>query len=149
MTRLAAIAAALILTASTTAVDAREILAGPYAARVLRVVDGDTFLARIRTWLYQDTTVYVRLLGVDTPERGDKARCAEERRLAEAATARLEVLLSAGSIELRQIQGDKYAKRIDAQVYAAGVDVVGAMIESGHGRPYAGRARKPWCGERG
>jgi endonuclease YncB( thermonuclease family) len=39
-------------------------------------------------------TIY-RLTGFDTPERGDKAQCDDERRRAEAATARLRTFLAA------------------------------------------------------
>jgi len=39
-----------------------------------------------------------RLVGFDTPERGDKARCDDERRRAEAATTRLRASLPAAML---------------------------------------------------
>src|SRR5215208_1700589 len=56
---------------------------GTYAAEVLRVLDGDTFEARVHLWPALDITTKVRLRGIDAPEM--KARCREERNLAEAA----------------------------------------------------------------
>lgn len=142
---LRALALAALLAAAAPA-DARDLLPGPYPAKVLRVYDGDTFLASVHIWLDQDVRVWVRLLGIDTPELGRRARCAEEARRAEAARARLEALLESGKVELRQVQGDKYAGRVDASVIAGGTDVAATLIAEGHGRPYDGRARQGWCG---
>jgi endonuclease YncB( thermonuclease family) len=57
----------------------------PQLADPIEVIDGDT--------VRMNGTIY-RLTGFDTPERGDKARCDDERRRAEAATARLRTLVS-------------------------------------------------------
>src|SRR5258707_7743250 len=43
------------------------------------------------------------LLGFDTPERGDKARCDDERRRAEAATTRLRGLIAGGGARLNRV----------------------------------------------
>ena len=50
------------------------------SGQIIEVIDGDT--VRLNGAVY-------RLVGFDTPERGDKARCDDERRRAEAATTRL------------------------------------------------------------
>ncbi|XSC42959.1 thermonuclease family protein [Bradyrhizobium sp. RDT10] len=55
------------------------------------MIDGDT--VRFNGELY-------RLTGFDSPERGDKAPCDSERRLAEAATARLRSLIEKGDAKL-------------------------------------------------
>src|SRR5258708_28879489 len=44
-----------------------------------------------------------RLTSFDTPERGDKARCDDERRRAEAATTRLRVLVTSGDARLTRV----------------------------------------------
>ena len=54
-----------------------------HPAEVLRVIDGDTFEARVNLWPGLDITTRVRLRGIDAPEM--KARCGEERVKAEAA----------------------------------------------------------------
>ena len=53
---------------------------------LIEVINGDT--VRLNGAAY-------RLVGFDTPERGDKAGCDDERRRAEAATTRLHALLRA------------------------------------------------------
>jgi endonuclease YncB( thermonuclease family) len=62
------------------------------------VVDGDTFHLGERT---------IRILGIDAPEVGDHARCPDEARRGEAATARLQALLSAGRFEMVARLGDE------------------------------------------
>ena len=58
----------------------------------IAVVDGDT--VRHQGQLY-------RLVGFDTPEKGDLARCEQERRLAEKATQRLRQLIISSNADLR------------------------------------------------
>jgi len=55
--------------------------------REVEVIDGD---------MMRFSGAVCRLVGFDTPKRGDKARCDEERRRAEAATTRLRVLIARG-----------------------------------------------------
>ncbi len=64
------------------------------AVDVIRTIDGDTFEARVHLAPGQDVMTRVRLRGIDAPEL--KAACAEELRLAEAATTALRDLLRAG-----------------------------------------------------
>ena len=54
-----------------------------YPADVLRVIDGDTFEARVRVWPGLDVDTKVRLRGIDAPEL--HARCGDEKVKAEAA----------------------------------------------------------------
>ncbi len=60
----------------------------------IEVIDGDT--------VRFDGAVY-RLVGIDTPERGDKARCDDERRRAEAATTRLRALIASSDARLTRV----------------------------------------------
>lgn len=60
-------------------------------SRALDIVDGDT----IRV-----AGVSYRLVGFDTPEKGDRARCDFERRLAGRATERLRRLVTLGRLTL-------------------------------------------------
>src|SRR5258706_1394446 len=57
------------------------------SGQIIEVIDGDT--VRFNGAVY-------RLVGFDTPERGDKSRCDDERRRAEAATTPLRVLIAGG-----------------------------------------------------
>ena len=111
------------------AVCAAEILSGPYRAEMVRVIDGDTFVARIAVWPTLTAETAIRLRGIDTPELHgpDKAR-------GQAARQRLLDLLSAGDIQLRDVGSDKYGNRLDASVSAAGQDVAEVLKREGWGK---------------
>ena len=86
---------------------AAEALAGPIAATVERVIDGDTIDVRARIWLGQTVAVRVRIDGVDAPEL--EARCAEERSMAVAARDYLMHRLMGTDVTLTRVVYDKYA----------------------------------------
>lgn len=116
-----------------------------HPAEVLRVFDGDTFEARVRIWPGMDVTTRVRLRGIDAPEMS--ARCAAERKHAEAARDALLRLLNEGSVAVSHIGQDKYGGRVDANVSTARTsDVSAALIERGLVRRYSGGKRDGWCG---
>jgi endonuclease YncB( thermonuclease family) len=81
-----------------------------HPAEVLRVLDGDTFEARINLWPGLEVTTRVRLRGIDAPEM--KARCGEERFKAEAARDALRNLLDQGDVGISQVTLDKYGGRV-------------------------------------
>ena len=115
-------------------------------AIVKYVVDGDTFVADI---VLRDNievmSVNVRLINVDTPEI--HGQCADEIKRAKYAKQRLSELISVGTtVELKNIKNDKYAGRIDANVYdSANRDIGKVLIKEKVGRPYSGGKRKSWC----
>jgi endonuclease YncB( thermonuclease family) len=122
----------------------RDTLAGPVAAEVVEIVDGDTLAVRARIWLGQELETRVRLAGVDTPEV--HGPCERERRLAAAAREFLERRLAAGRVMLRDVQFGKYAGRVVARVVTAdGQDLSDALIGAGLARRYGGGKRLPWC----
>jgi len=116
-----------------------------YAAEVLRVIDGDTFAARVRVWPGLDVDTKVRLRSIDAPEL--HARCAREYLQAEAARTALQTILAAGGVTVSHIGADKYRGRIDADVMTRGTaDVSAAMLKGGWARSYDGGRRGSWCG---
>jgi micrococcal nuclease len=123
---------------------AAEVLPGPVSARVLRVLDGDTFVAEIRVWFGQAVVERVRIAGIDAPEIGTHARCTEEAEAAERSRQYLAGLLGRGPVELYQLRRDKYGRAL-ALVVSHGIDVPARMIEAGHARTYAGARRMSWC----
>lgn len=116
---------------------------GAFLAAVLVVVDGDTFKARVPVWDGVEITTAVRLRGIDTPEIHGK--CQAEKDKAQLAKKRLTELLAGGQAELRDIQPDKFAGRVDADVVVAGVLVSTVLVNEGLARPYLGGARQGWC----
>jgi micrococcal nuclease len=117
---------------------------GPVYADVVRVIDGDTFVARVhvRQGLYVDA--HVRLRDIDAAEL--HARCASEFAKAIAARAALERMLADGSVTISRIGKDKYPERIDASVATRHTaDVSAAMLKAGYARAYDGGRRGSWC----
>jgi endonuclease YncB( thermonuclease family) len=115
-----------------------------YPADVVRVIDGDTFVARVRVrqGLYVNT--HVRLRDIDAAEL--HARCGSEFAKAIAARAALERILADGSVTISRIGRDKYPERIDASVATRRTaDVSAAMLKGGYARAYDGGRRGSWC----
>jgi endonuclease YncB( thermonuclease family) len=116
-----------------------------HPAEVVRVIDGDTFEARVRIWPGMDITTRVRLRGIDAPEL--HARCDDERVKALAARDALTRLLAEGSVAVSRIGQDKYGGRVDADVSTARTpNVSEALFEGSYARRYFGGRRESWCG---
>jgi endonuclease YncB( thermonuclease family) len=100
------------------------------------VVDGDTF------WIDGEK---VRIADIDTPET-HPARCAEEARLGNAATDRLQVLLNAGAFELQPINRDtdRHGRKLRI-VVRNGQSLGGVLVSEGLARNYEGGRRDGWC----
>ena len=131
-------------TTSLESAAAGRPLQGPFAARVLRVIDGDTLVAEARLWEGKLTRIRVRIAGIDAPEIGHHARCAEEARAGEAARTFLSALLAGHRVELREVRRDKYRRAL-AHVTAGDVSVAGRMVAAQHARSYFGAKRSGWC----
>jgi endonuclease YncB( thermonuclease family) len=115
-----------------------------YAAEVVRIIDGDTFVARMRTGPGGEIETRVRLRSIDAAEL--HARCSKELRLALAARAALQRLLAEGRVMLSHVGRDKYPGRIDANVATRSTnDISAAMLAGGFARAYDGGRRGSWC----
>jgi endonuclease YncB( thermonuclease family) len=115
-----------------------------HQVEVVRTIDGDTFEALVHLWPGLDMTTRVRLRGIDAAEM--KAACAEEFRLAQAASARLRDLLGEGGVTIANIGPDKYNGRVLADAATARTpDVSAAMLAGGYARAYHGGHRGSWC----
>ncbi len=87
--------------------------------QVISITDGDTFVVNIGGGLYT-----VRLIGMDTPERGD--RCADE------ATRRLSSLISGKTIQLeRDVSETDRFGRLLRYVYVGGTFVNADLVRNG------------------
>jgi len=115
-----------------------------YPADVLRVIDGDTFEARVRVWPGLDVDTKVRLRGIDAAEL--HARCSDELAKAQAARTALETILAEGGVAISRVGVDKYGGRVDAIVSTRSTaDVSAAMLNGGWARSYDGGRRGSWC----
>ena len=116
-----------------------------HPAEVLRVIDGDTFEARVNLWPGLDVTTRVRLRNIDAPEL--KARCDEERVKAEAAREALRAILDQGEVGISRVTLDKYGGRVVADASTRSTpNVSDALLAGGHARRYGGGHRDGWCG---
>lgn len=111
---------------------------GGAVAERMRVIDGDT-LEDMRA------DITYRLVNIDTPETGSRARCVAERELGDRATEAVRSLISAArQLELRPTgRIDRYGRTI-AFVLIDGRDMGETLIADGLARPWRGR-REPWC----
>lgn len=99
---------------------------------VIRVVDGDTLIAQY-TFAGVETTEGVRLLNIDTPERGEP--------LYDEATDALEVLVGGKTVRLEfdkpgQIERDHFG-RLLAYVFVDGANVNVEMVRQGWSKTYS------------
>lgn len=116
-----------------------------HPAEVLRVIDGDTFEARVHVWPGIEITTKVRLRGIDAPEL--HARCEDERVRALAARDALARILDEGAVGITDVGQDKYGGRVDAVVSTTRTsDVSAALVSGGFARRYSGGRRGGWCG---
>jgi micrococcal nuclease len=118
----------------------------PQECKVIRVVDGDTLEVPL-SCLPKDMKLFVRVLGVDTPEKAGRAKCPAEAQLAEKASAHTKKLVSdANSVAIvSDPKWDKFGGRMNAYVNLNGTDLTKSLIDNGLARPYQGEAKQSWC----
>ena len=117
----------------------------------IEIIDGDT--------IRSGTQVY-RLVGFNTPESGEAAKCPRERAVAAAARKRLHALVAGGELDLRRVPcacaggtegtGQCNYGRLCGTLKVRGQDVGAILIAEGLAEPYAcGTASCPsrgtWC----
>jgi micrococcal nuclease len=118
-----------------------------YDAVLTRVVDGDT-VAFQANWLPDPLKkeLSVRVFGVDTPEKGHRAKCPSEDARGQAATAFTKAQINAA--QKRQIilmDWDKYGGRVLGDVLLDGKSLRQMLITNGFAREYYGEAKTSWC----
>jgi endonuclease YncB( thermonuclease family) len=116
---------------------------GSQPVEVVRLSDGDTFVARVRVASGADVEERVRLRGIDRPEMS--ARCRDEYVKAVAARDALGALLRQGGVSVSEIGRDRYGRMLARVSTRDTADVSRALLAAGHGRPYEGGRRESWC----
>jgi endonuclease YncB( thermonuclease family) len=119
-----------------------------YNLRVLGVVDGDT--VRIEApFLPKELKPYLllRVYGVDTPEKGARARCSEENMASLKAKLFVEQEISYGKMIRVVIRSwDKYGGRILGDVIIDGIPLSQKLIAQKYAVKYKGKGKKKdWC----
>jgi micrococcal nuclease len=112
-------------------------------SKVISVYDGDTFRVNIEG--YPDIigeNIPIRVNVIDTPKI--KGQCDYEKQLAIKAKYFTSTFLSGGTVELRNIEREKYF-RIAADVYVDGVSLGNSLIDAGLAYKYDKKKKKNWC----
>jgi endonuclease YncB( thermonuclease family) len=135
---------AVMLLALPCAGHTRDEISGPVAATVVRVIDGDTFVAEAHVWPGETVRVSVRIRGIDAPEL--HSRCPQERSAAMEARDALAALLDGQAVTILNIGGGKYYGRVLADVETGDGAVAPAMLSLALVRRYSGGRRQPYCG---
>lgn len=118
-----------------------------YSANITRVIDGDT-VAFEATWLPDPLKkeLSIRVFGVDTPEKGFRAKCPSEDLKGQAATAFTKQMIS--QAQKRQVvlmDWDKYGGRVLGDVLLNDQSLRTMLIQKGYAREYYGEAKTSWC----
>lgn len=122
-------------------------LANPYNWKITRIIDGDT-VAFEAPWLPDPLKkeLSVRVYGVDTPEKGFRAKCPKEAERGQAATKFTQKVLSeAKVIQINLRDWDKYGGRVLGDVIVDGKSLRTLLITNGYAREYFGEAKTSWC----
>jgi len=126
-----------------------NVFANPYDYTVTKVTDGDT--VRVAApWLPPElgTDISIRVMGIDTPEKGGRAQCPSEAALGEEATNFAKETIKVGDVvQVEIISWDKYGGRIDAHIFVGGKNFGDMQIERGLAKPYDGGTKESWCAE--
>jgi micrococcal nuclease len=113
---------------------------------ILGIVDGDTIKSEFSGLPSKLSQVSVRIYGIDTPEKGNRAKCNEEHELATKATEHTTKII--GNRQIMTIYNpkwDKYGGRIDAVVFVNGVNLGKSLIDANLAKPYFGEKKGDWC----
>jgi len=138
---------AALITLSASCLAGKNPQGITYDAQILRVNDGDTIVISapfLPPPLKQELAV--RIYGVDTPEKGFRAKCPQEDERGKQATKFTSNMI-AKSVK-RQVtiyDWDKFGGRILGDIILDGHSLRAMLISNGFAREYYGDAKGSWC----
>ena len=118
-----------------------------YDANILRVSDGDTVVISapfLPSPLKPELAV--RIYGVDTPEKGFRAKCPQEDERGKMAT-KFTTSAVAKSVKRQVVlyDWDKFGGRVLGDIILDGQSLRSLLIQNGFAREYYGDAKQSWC----
>lgn len=137
----------LILIILPTLALAKDVEMKIYNYKITRVLDGDT-VAFEANFLPEPLKkeLSIRVYGVDTPEKGFRAKCESENTKGLAATEfTKKSIASAKKIEVAIANWDKFGGRVLGDVIMDGQSLRSLLIKNGYAREYYGEAKQSWC----
>jgi micrococcal nuclease len=118
-----------------------------YDAQIIKVSDGDTIVIAA-PFLPQPLKpqLAVRIFGVDTPEKGFRAKCESENQRGLAASEFTKNAV-AKSIKRQVVlyDWDKFGGRVLGDIVLDGQSLRAMLIQNGFAREYYGEAKQSWC----
>ena len=118
-----------------------------YDANIIKVSDGDTIvIAAPFLPAPLKPQLAVRIFGVDTPEKGFRAKCESENQRGLAASEFTKKLV--GASQKRQVilyDWDKFGGRVLGDIILDGKSLRQQLITNGFAREYFGEAKQSWC----
>jgi endonuclease YncB( thermonuclease family) len=119
---------------------------GPYEWKVIRAVDGDTVEIQV-DFLPSELgdKLYVRVWGIDTPEKGFRAQSEHEKQLgSKASEFTKNAIANAKEIKINLIMWDKFGGRVLGDVLIDGKSLRQLLLDNGYAREYYGDKKQSW-----
>jgi micrococcal nuclease len=118
-----------------------------YDFKIINVIDGDTLTIEA---LYLPKPLKpelkLRIIGVDTPEKGHRAKCDAERTKALEAKAFTQEIIDQGKVKKISLHSwDKYGGRVLGDVLIDGKSLSKLLIQSNYAVKYDGGKKTLWC----
>lgn len=126
---------------------AKELKGVTYDAQILKVTDGDTVvIAAPFLPAPLKPQLSVRIFGVDTPEKGFRAKCESEAKRGEAASEFTKSFVKSSQRREVILYGwDKFGGRVLGDIVLDGKSLRAGLIANGFAREYYGDAKQSWC----
>ncbi len=138
---------AMIMALTMPALAQRTPQGVTYPAEIVRINDGDTVvIAAPFLPPPLKPELAVRIFGVDTPEKGHRAQCAQENARGQAATEFTKAQVAASRQRQVTLYGwDKFGGRVLGDIILDGRSLRQGLIANGFAREYFGEAKTSWC----
>ena len=137
----------LLLALSANGYAAKAPQGVTYDAQILRVSDGDTIVISapfLPAPLKQELAV--RIYGVDTPEKGFRAKCPQEDERGKLATKfTTNAVAKSSKRQVVLYDWDKFGGRVLGDIVLDGQSLRAMLIQNGFAREYFGEAKQSWC----
>ena len=135
----------LLFLLSSCATYAKEVI---HDFKIIEVIDGDTVKIEanfLPSPLPQE--LKLRIHGIDTPEKGNRAKCDLERAKAEDATEFLKNLIATENIQgISFVKWDKYGGRVLGDIHLVNnLKISKIMLDKGYAVEYQGKKKASWC----
>lgn len=117
-----------------------------YDWKVKRVLDGDTVEVEVN-FLPKElgNHLYIRVWGVDTPEKSWRAKSVREAQLGLSASQfTSDLIKNSKDIKIAIVSWDKFGGRVLGDVIVDGKSLRELLLEKGYAREYYGDKKEPW-----